>query len=163
MSKPVACQALICLIRCSSSRLQNVSWPEALSHNPFATSSSADRIGLSGHARSNSGDASRATSLMPAHKMRPRSSFRANARAACFRVHKDAARFPLSTVETNFGSSGRRLVLEYQFRTWPCSLGSLRTLSSVLRVSSANSRKREIAEVDGCDARVQKKAEIRRR
>ena len=50
----------------------------------------------------------------------------ANASAACFNVHRLAARLPLSTVETNSGASGCSVVTSYQFRQWPRCLGKRR-------------------------------------
>ena len=99
---------------------------------------------------------------MPSQSVSSGGGCRANASAACFSVHSAAARFPLSTVDTNRGSSGRSVVLSYQLRV---SAVARQTLHRAERPACLGYElgQREIAEMYGRNPRVQQHAEVRRR
>ena len=58
-------------------------------------------------------------SRMPCHNTGRTGGSEQISRQACFNVHREAARLPLSTVETNNGSSGCRVSVSYQLKRWP--------------------------------------------
>src|SRR5215472_8811235 len=56
----------------------------------------------------------------------------------CFRVHRQQARLPLSTLERKAGSSGCKVRVSYQFAGWPSKRGRRFTEAMVCEAWAAN-------------------------
>jgi hypothetical protein len=80
-------------------------------------------------------------SRIPCQSLLDNNGSLARPRQLCFRVHKQAARFPLSTVEMNRGSKGREVSISYQLKKWPLWRGNCSALPSVRSTVSAYSSK----------------------